>query len=81
MKRADCTNTMFVPDLAPVLTGRAVGTGVVGALTAMFRTLCTWQRRADMRHRLANMEPHLRADIGLDAAAIDAEIAKPFWQP
>jgi len=37
--------------------------------------------RARQRHQLRLLDEHLRHDLGLTQAAIDAEVAKPFWRP
>jgi uncharacterized protein YjiS (DUF1127 family) len=49
-----------------------------GGLLAMSRT---WRRRYVTRRHLALLDARGLADIGIDAAARDREIAKPFWQP
>ena len=46
----------------------------------VFATLNTWQDRARERNHLAQLEPRLLKDIGLEAFDIRREIAKPFWQ-
>lgn len=52
-----------------------------GPAKAFVDLLVTWQRRASDRRRLAEMEPHLRRDIGVGEAEIAEEVRKPFWQP
>jgi uncharacterized protein YjiS (DUF1127 family) len=44
------------------------------------KTLSTWQDRVRERRHLANLEPHLMKDIGLEPWQVRAEAAKPFWQ-
>jgi uncharacterized protein YjiS (DUF1127 family) len=43
--------------------------------------LWVWLERARQRRQLLQLDEHLRHDLGLTQAAIDAEVAKPFWQP
>lgn len=42
------------------------------------RLLC-WQAVARERRRLAELDPHLLDDIGLEAGAARQEAARPFW--
>ena len=45
--------------------------------------LAAWEARLRFRRDLARKTaetPHLIADIGLTRAAVEAEIAKPFWR-
>ena len=62
----------------PALFGRSIArkasSGRIGAL------LLGWQARADRRHRLAEMDDHLLADMGLERGMVAAEIKKSFWQ-
>lgn len=37
--------------------------------------------RRRTRSALAQLDPHLLRDIGLDAARVADECAKPFWRP
>jgi uncharacterized protein YjiS (DUF1127 family) len=51
-----------------------------GALaTAARRVVSEWQRRHRSRRELAAYSYDQRNDLGF-AAALDAEIAKPFWR-
>ena len=40
----------------------------------------TWQRRANDRRHLNQLDDRMLVDIGLNRADIDREIGKPFWQ-
>ena len=40
----------------------------------------TWVNRSRDRTRLANLDPHLMRDIGLDCCSIAKETGKPFWR-
>jgi len=42
--------------------------------------LAAWHERARMRRGLADLDPHLLDDIGLEAWRARAEAAKPFWR-
>ena len=50
------------------------------APSAVFGTLLTWQVRANQRARLAEMESHRLADMGISPAEAWREAAKPFWR-
>ena len=44
----------------------------------------TWRERISVRWELEQMSkdnPHLIDDIGLTRRQVEAEVAKPFWQP
>lgn len=49
-----------------------------GYLSAL-NLLAKWGQRSRSRRQLAALSPHLLEDIGLSAADIHAETAKPFW--
>ncbi len=51
-----------------------------GWLVNAWRILLLWQARAAVRHRLADLEPHQLADMGLTRADVIAECSKPFWR-
>lgn len=57
----------------PLATLRQVVTGIVALLLL-------WQRRADERLWLAQMDDHMLKDIGLSRADIIHETDKPFWK-
>jgi uncharacterized protein YjiS (DUF1127 family) len=46
----------------------------------LFETLVIWQRRAQERHRLATLGPHLLRDMGISEAEAAREAAIPFWR-
>ena len=50
------------------------------ALTRLLALLAAWHERARMRRALADLDPHLLDDIGLEAWRARAEAAKPFWR-
>jgi uncharacterized protein YjiS (DUF1127 family) len=50
------------------------------AASQVFGTLLVWQMRARQRARLAEMEPHRLADIGVTASEARREARKPFWR-
>jgi uncharacterized protein YjiS (DUF1127 family) len=54
-------------------------------LAGWFRSLAhlvlEWQARARERHALANLDAHMRRDVGLTESDIQREIDKPFWRP
>jgi len=50
------------------------------AAISQFMTMCEWQRRAEMRARMARLDERMLDDIGLTREQVDAEAAKPFWK-
>ncbi len=53
---------------------------VKNAATRMFDALLVWQARANERRHLAEMDPRILADIGLNRADALKEASKPFWR-
>lgn len=53
---------------------------LAAALFRLAQTVADWEDRRLTRRRLATLDAHLLADIGLSAEAADAECAKPFWR-
>jgi len=51
------------------------------AVLKVVRALCTWQRRANERQRLARMNHHDLLDMGITRIQANSEAARPFWQP
>ncbi len=51
-----------------------------GWLVNALDILLSWQARAAERHRLAELEAYLLADMGLTRADVIAECSKPFWR-
>ncbi|EYD71940.1 DUF1127 domain-containing protein [Limimaricola hongkongensis] len=55
-----------------------------GALSAlligMARRVALWERRARTRRALSHLDAAALRDLGLDAAAAQAEAARPFWK-
>lgn len=49
-------------------------------LVAIVDCLLTWQRRADERLWLGQMDDHMLKDIGLSKADVSRETEKPFWK-
>lgn len=39
-----------------------------------------WDNRRRTRHSLAQLDPHMIRDIGLDPLVAEIEAAKPFWR-
>jgi uncharacterized protein YjiS (DUF1127 family) len=50
-------------------------------LAKILETLVIWQERADQRHALRDLNPHLLKDIGISRADAYREARKPFWRP
>mgnify|MGYP003836249021 CR=1 FL=1 len=50
-------------------------------LARLWALLLTWQRRADERQALREMDSRLRRDIGVSESDVLAEASKPFWRP
>ena len=51
-----------------------------GFLSSLTRTVLTWQDRATMRYRLAELSEQNLTDVGLTHAQALNEASKPFWQ-
>lgn len=80
MSKQNCTDTISLQQSPDLPTTQDVVNGAAGHLTAAFGRLMAWQRRAEMRHRLASLDDHMLADMGLTRADVDAEVTKPFWR-
>ena len=84
MKRADCVDTIQTPTLRMDNAGWRLlsrfAPAVADAAMSHFETMCEWQRRAEMRQRIARLDDALLDDIGLTRAQAEAEARKPFWK-
>lgn len=64
--------------LARNLVGENVG---LGALVERVKVaFAVWNKRIEARNELAQLSFREIQDLGIDQAALDAEIAKPFWR-
>ncbi len=45
-----------------------------------FATLLLWQRRADQRRALAQLDDRMLLDLGLSRSEVAVELRKPFWR-
>ncbi|CAK0752434.1 hypothetical protein CCP2SC5_180020 [Azospirillaceae bacterium] len=43
-------------------------------------TLIVWMERAEQRRFLCALDERFAHDVGLERAAIEAEVGKPFWR-
>jgi uncharacterized protein YjiS (DUF1127 family) len=59
---------------------RGRGTSLRAALTRPFAAIAAWHERARARRALAELDPHVLEDIGLEPWRARAEAAKPFWR-
>lgn len=60
---------------------RLSGSGRIRTTGAeVVRVMRQWSERRRGRIALAWLEDHLLRDVGLDAQAAAAEVAKPFWR-
>lgn len=84
MKNLNCTGTMQTHRWSLDNSGwramRQIAPALAEAAMVHFVTLCEWQRRAEMRARMARLDDRMLDDIGLDREQVDAEAAKPFWK-
>jgi uncharacterized protein YjiS (DUF1127 family) len=55
-------------------------TGFATLFAKLAETYALWQKRAEQRRELASLSFREINEIGIDQAALDHEIAKPFWQ-
>ena len=51
-----------------------------GTLASLLKTISAWDSRSRQRRKLAEMEDHLLADLGISRREAAIEAAKPFWQ-
>ncbi len=51
-----------------------------GGIVNVLGILLMWQARASERHRLAELEAYLLADMGLTRADVTGECNKSFWR-
>ena len=56
------------------------GMGPAARLRCLARWLLHCHERTRQRRQLAELEPRLRADIGVTGSDITAELDKPFWR-
>lgn len=52
---------------------------VVAITKRIFHMLKVWNKRDQDRRRLAEMEPHLLKDLGIEPYEVSREVAKRFW--
>ncbi len=72
--------------MATISYGKTYGTvsrplaTVRQGLVKIVDRLLVWQRRADERVSLGQMDDHMLKDIGLNRSDVMRESAKPFWK-
>ncbi len=64
---------------SPSLAGSFKRLDLLQALRRLGRLILLWQSRVHDRAHLAQLDPHLRRDLGLTDAQIAEEVRKPFW--
>jgi len=68
------------PGLLPLGQALASLTTSTAQAVSNFPTLLVeWQKRYEMRRRLAELDNRMLADVGLTRADIHRETEKPFW--
>ncbi len=80
MKQQNCIGTIqpdFELQTVPKLD---LAHGVSATIRALFAILCLWQRRVEMRARMAQLDARTLDDIGLSREQVMAEAKKPFWK-
>lgn len=55
-------------------------TGLSALFANLAATVAVWRQRASVRNELAGLNLATIQDLGLDATAVEREIAKPFWR-
>lgn len=53
--------------------------GLNGFFARLSEIVATWKARSEYRRELAQISFHEIQDLGVDQAALDHELAKPFW--
>ena len=79
MKATNCTDTLQPGLSAAADPERSILRSLAELLARYFEQLCEFQRRAEMRSRMASLEDSILDDIGLTREQVDAEAKKPFW--
>lgn len=64
--------------LARAFVGETVG--LSGLVESVKATLAAWNTRIEKRRELASVSFREIQEMGIDQAALDAEVAKPFWR-
>ncbi len=72
---------LLITDLAPRSPACDQRSAAPGALLRLIEIVEVWSERWHQRRALRDLSDHARQDIALSAADIEAEAAKPFWQP
>lgn len=84
MSVLNCNDTILTPSLPMENTGwrmlQRVSPVLAAAAMSLFATLCTWQRRVEMRNQLARLDERMLKDIGLGRTDAEIETMKPFWK-
>ncbi|MGL5008788.1 MAG: DUF1127 domain-containing protein [Paracoccaceae bacterium] len=70
--------------MAPISKTARTGQASLPSLSRLLRNaarlVTAWQDRSRTRRNLANLDPHLVRDIGLEREAVLTECEKPFWR-
>ncbi len=53
---------------------------VVAQVARSIEILLLWQRRANERHALAELDDKILRDLGLSRSEVARELRKPFWR-
>jgi uncharacterized protein YjiS (DUF1127 family) len=53
---------------------------VVAPVARGIEILLLWQRRANERHALAQLDDRILRDLGLSRSEVARELRKPFWR-
>lgn len=75
----ECRDTEFQISHAPVKAPR-FSNRLSGLLASLAETSDIWIERLQQRRELAELDSRMLEDIGLDKAAVERELAKPFWR-
>lgn len=51
------------------------------SLNSLFAALATWRQRSRARRALAQLDPRVLRDVGIDPGLAAFEAAQPFWRP
>jgi len=80
----ECRDTEFQISHAPAsrTNGKAprFSNRLSGLLASLAETSDIWIERLQQRRELAELDSRMLDDIGLDKAAVERELAKPFWR-
>jgi len=81
MNRIECQPLNILHADKPTSATVKLIRAVVGLPVNILKVAYVWQKRADQRRQLSEMNTRLLRDMGLSEDAARQEYSKPFWLP